>query len=171
MSISLDLGCGPHRREGYIGLDLLPNRDLDIIGDAHNLPIRNNVIGLIISTKVLEHLNNPHRCISECKRILTRQWGFLILGIPNIHNLRRSLRWAIKGKITVGKPHIYCWGLPEITNLVESQGFMLMDYYFNTYDRYHKIELIERCIRRFNKRIVDRTINVVFLKELTGDMD
>lgn len=171
MIIGLDLGCGSQKRKGYIGLDLFPNRDLDIIGDAHNLPIRHNVIGLIISSKVFEHLNNPFKCVIECKRVLTKQWGFLVLGIPNIHTLRRFLRWAIKGKITVGEEHIYCWGLPEIINLVESQGFMCIDYYLDTYDRYHKIGFIERVIRRFNKRIVDKNLNLVFLKELTGDID
>ena len=170
MTICLDLGCGLNKRKGFIGLDLYPNRNLDIIGDAHNLPIRNGVIGLIISSKVFEHINNPYKCVSECKRVLRKYWGFLLIGVPNIHTLRRFLRWAIKGKITVGK-HIYCWGLPEITNLVEYQGFMLMGYYLDTYSRYHKIGWIERLIRRFNKRIVDKNLNVTFLKGLTGDMD
>ena len=115
MSLRLDLGCGPYRREGYLGLDLKHEKNLDIIGDAHNLPIRDKVLEEIISTKVFEHLNNPYQCFSECKRVI-KKWGRIIIGIPNIHTLRRSLRWAVKGKISVGD-HVYCWGLPEIIKL------------------------------------------------------
>lgn len=160
MSIKLDLGCGPHRRLGYLGLDLLNEKNLDIIGDAHNLPIRDNVLNEIISSKVFEHLNNPAQCVIECRRVLAG-WGILKVGVPNIHTLRRFLRWAIKGKITVGQ-HIYCWGLPEIINLVEGRGFTFIEHHLDTYPRYHKLGMIERMIRMLNNRIVDKNLNLVF---------
>lgn len=161
MSVRLDLGCGPHRRPGYLGLDLLHEKNLDVIGDAHNLPIRDNVLAEIVSSKVFEHLNNPFQCVVECRRVLIKGAGFLKIGVPNIHTIRRFLRWAIKGKITVGQ-HIYCWGLPEIINLVEMHGFHFQGYTLNTYDRYHRLGIVERIIRRFNKRIVDKNLNLLF---------
>lgn len=160
MSVRLDLGCGPHRRPGYLGLDLLLEKNLDIIGDAHNLPIREKVIEEIISTKVFEHLNNPYQCFSECKRV-TKEGSKIIISVPNIHTLRRFLRWAVKGKISVGA-HIYCWGLPEIIKLGNRHDLEYRFHYFDTYDRYHKVGFVERLIRQFNRRIVDKNLNVVF---------
>lgn len=161
MSLRLDLGCGPYRREGHLGLDLKLEKNLDIIGDAHNLPIRDNVLEEIISTKVFEHLNNPYQCFSECKRVI-KKWGRITVSIPNIHNLRRFLRWAVKGKISVTRNHIYCWGLPEIIHLGNRQGLVYKLHYFDTYIRYYRLGFLERLIRRFNKRITDKNLNVVF---------
>ena len=161
MSTKLDLGCGPHKREEYLGLDLLHEKNLDIIGDAHNLPIRDNVLDELISTKVFEHLNNPYQCFSECERV-TKEWSIIIISVPNIHTLRRFLRWAVKGKISVGA-HIYCWGLPEIIKLGNRQGLAYRFHYFDTYFRYHKLGFVERLIRQFNRRIVDKNLNVVFM--------
>lgn len=164
MSVKLDLGCGPYRRKGYIGLDIGHKRDLDIIGDAHNLPIRDNVMCEVISTKVFEHINNPYQCFFEGVRIM-KEDSIFIIGVPNIHTFRRFLRWAVKGKISVGD-HIYCWGLPELINLGKCHNLIYVCHYFDSYTRYGwNINFIEEGIRRFNKRIVDRNLNVVFWKE------
>ncbi len=162
--MKLDLGCSSHKREGWIGLDIQEIKNVDIIGDAHHLPIRNDVVYDIISSKVFEHLNNPSKCVSECNRVLINHFGILTIGIPNIHGLRRFLRWAIKGKISVGD-HVYCWGLPEIINLTSRHGFRYVESYLDTYGRYHNLGLVERLIRKFNNRIVDKNLNVVFVKE------
>jgi len=42
--IKLDIGCGKHKREGCIGIDIDPTSDADIIASALNLPFNNESV-------------------------------------------------------------------------------------------------------------------------------
>lgn len=67
----LDLGCGSSKKEGYIGVDVLPLKGVDIV---HSLiqfpyPFEDNSIDEIWMDNVLEHLPNPVRVVEELHRI------------------------------------------------------------------------------------------------------
>lgn len=163
MNTCIDLGCASWKKKGYIGLDINPSSNLDIIADAHSLPFRDKVVDAINIFNVFEHLYNPLICLSECNRILKLN-RIIIIGIPNIMQIRRFLRWMIRGKISVSSGHIYGWCLPEIINLFKLKGFEYVNHYFNTDERHHKIKWIERIIANINNRIVDSNLNIVFIK-------
>lgn len=79
---TLDLGCGGARYEKYfpnrIGFDIQPGPKVDVVGDAHNLPFKDEKFDNILCTEALEHLHSPHIVIAEMERVLKRG-GKLIL--------------------------------------------------------------------------------------------
>lgn len=53
-----------------ISFDILPCENVDIVGEAENLPFKDNVFDLIDSCAVFEHVHNPLTAIKEAKRVL-----------------------------------------------------------------------------------------------------
>jgi hypothetical protein len=80
--------------------------------------------------------------------------------------IRRFLRWAAKGKITVAKNHIMCWGLPELINLAARANLIYCNHAYSSYTRYHKLNLIEKLIKWINPRIGNKNLVVYFKKEM-----
>ena len=80
--LTLDLGCGtaPYKRyfPNRVSFDARPGPEVDIVGDAHNLPFPDGKFDNILCTEVLEHLHSPEVAISEMKRVL-KTGGKLIL--------------------------------------------------------------------------------------------
>lgn len=159
--IKIDLGCGEYKKEDYIGIDILA-QDIDILADVQKIPIRDNVVDRINMDQVMEHLGYPLACIRECSRI-SKRFCELTVSIPNIMNLRRFLRWMLKGKTSVAREHISCWGLPEIIHFCFHGQFKYLHHYFETHSRYHKLSWIDRKLKKYFKRIVDKNLVVVFV--------
>jgi ubiquinone/menaquinone biosynthesis C-methylase UbiE len=57
-----------HQKKGDIGIDLYRGV-CDIIADAQNLPFRDNVFEKVSIFSVLEHLNNPMKCLQDTIRV------------------------------------------------------------------------------------------------------
>jgi len=83
--IILDVGSGrPFQKEMsrfkhlfsfehlYIGLDIDKDRKPHIIADAHNLPFKDESCDAVICKAVLEHVQEPHRVMSEIRRVLKK---------------------------------------------------------------------------------------------------
>jgi len=76
--ICLEIGIGHHNYKevisklGYkwIGLDVLKAEGVDIMGDVHELPIKNDVFDLVVMRCAIEHFINPWKALSEVHRIL-----------------------------------------------------------------------------------------------------
>ena len=72
----LDIGSGGSSYDRFfpnrIALDLDPKRKPDIVGDALNLPFKDDEIESILSVDVFEHLKDPFKAISEMKRVLKK---------------------------------------------------------------------------------------------------
>ena len=67
----LNVGSGPTKlRKGIINLDVYPYTTVDIVGNAHGLPIQNESCDGVISLVLLEHTRQPVVCIQEMFRIL-----------------------------------------------------------------------------------------------------
>lgn len=79
---TLDIGCSnsPYSKffSNRIGLDMNRGRGVDVVGDAHNQPFKDNEFDIILCTEVLEHLREPKMAISEMRRLL-KQNGKLLL--------------------------------------------------------------------------------------------
>lgn len=78
----LDLGCGDASYKGIfpnrIGFDHRPGPNVDVVGDAHQLPFENEKFDLILCTELLEHLHSPEIAIKEIRRVL-KPGGLLLL--------------------------------------------------------------------------------------------
>jgi SAM-dependent methyltransferase len=79
---TLDIGSSWSPYEKYFpnrtSSDIEPRDGVDIVADAHDLPISDNEFDVILCTEVLEHLHTPEKAISEMLRVL-KPGGKLIL--------------------------------------------------------------------------------------------
>ena len=69
----LHLGSGnvPCTDPRVISFDVLPCENVDIVGEAEELPFVDDVFDLVDSGAVFEHLRDPLRAIKEVKRVTT----------------------------------------------------------------------------------------------------
>ena len=51
--------------------------------DAHNLPLRDGSVDCVLSISLLEHLENPAKCVEELYRVL-KYGGTAIIQLPNL---------------------------------------------------------------------------------------
>ena len=49
-----------------------------MLGDLHQIPVRDTTMDIVFMTEVLEHLSEPWRVLPECRRVL-RPGGVLVL--------------------------------------------------------------------------------------------
>ncbi|MFA6447466.1 MAG: class I SAM-dependent methyltransferase [Patescibacteria group bacterium] len=78
----LEIGSGDEAiSEAAIKLDLEPYFGVNLVGDAHALPLRNDCIGFVWLGGVLEHIAAPTRAIKEIYRVL-RTDGYVYIETP-----------------------------------------------------------------------------------------
>jgi SAM-dependent methyltransferase len=79
---TLDVGCGftkgVHHKRGQVGLDIIRGT-CDVVGDAKNLPFRADVFEEVYLYAVLEHLDNPLKCLRESVRVAKNGARFKIV--------------------------------------------------------------------------------------------
>jgi SAM-dependent methyltransferase len=91
----LDIGGKRERKRGsfsppetqaknwlYLNIDL--ETQPDIFGDAGNIPLPSMCVDTVICTEVLEHLQEPARCVDEVYRIL-KPGGVFIASVPFLY--------------------------------------------------------------------------------------
>jgi SAM-dependent methyltransferase len=103
----LDYGCDtkPYidifKKYEYIGADLEFNKVADLLlTENGTIPVENGFADLVISTQVLEHVDDPIIYLKECNRVLKNN-SFLILsthGVWEYHPYPKDLwRWTSEG--------------------------------------------------------------------------
>jgi len=127
--IRIDLGSGPVKRKGYIGIDLSPNADIqwDL---RKGLPFNDNIISVIRSDHFFEHLELREiiALLKECHRVL-KPGGILDFSVPHINPyidayLRKDYEF-INEKITdipKGDEELYCTCFDRIMWLLHRNG-------------------------------------------------
>lgn len=68
----------------YKIIDLFPNNNPDIIGDIHDVPLKDESQDAIICMSVLEHVENPIKACKELYRIL-RPGGYCFVYVPFLY--------------------------------------------------------------------------------------
>lgn len=68
----------------YKTMDLDISTKPDIVGDIHQIPLKDESIDAIICSSVLEHVNDPIRAIQEMYRVL-KKGGKLFMFVPSIY--------------------------------------------------------------------------------------
>jgi SAM-dependent methyltransferase len=114
----LDVGCGakPYRRffaGPYVGVDRGGEHGApDVLAAAEELPLRSGAVDVVLSTQILEHVEDPARSLAEFHRVI-RPGGTLLLSTHGV--------W-----IHHPDPHDYWrWTEEGLRRLVESQGFTI----------------------------------------------
>lgn len=88
----LDVGCGNqpyaawHRPlvDTVVAADVAPVASLDAVAAAGRLPFRSGCFDTVLSTQVLEHVEDPQRAVAEAHRVL-RPHGHLIVTVPFLY--------------------------------------------------------------------------------------
>jgi SAM-dependent methyltransferase len=73
----LDVGCAnkPYYpffaacAKEYVGVDVVPGPEVDLIGGVEALPVPDASFDLVICTQVLEHVESPQRAVAELRRV------------------------------------------------------------------------------------------------------
>lgn len=68
----IELGCGPNKVSGVIGVDKFQDKNVDIVADIENgLPfLPDNSVDELFSKHLLEHIENLEQLIKEIYRVL-----------------------------------------------------------------------------------------------------
>ena len=124
----LDIGCGTapmisllkekYPSKKYTGIDLTPrmievakSKNLDnaefIVGDAENLPFKDNSFDIIINSQSFHHYPNPQSFFNEVSRVLKPN-GKLIL------RDNTSAKWVLWIINNIELPHVKAHSLDEI---------------------------------------------------------
>ncbi len=84
----LDLGCGskPYKSlfngaTQYTGLDIVPGPEVDVVGNAWDLPFADHSVDVVISTQVLEHTEKLEATVKEIQRVL-KPGGHVFISAP-----------------------------------------------------------------------------------------
>ncbi|OGZ32597.1 MAG: hypothetical protein A3I88_02540 [Candidatus Portnoybacteria bacterium RIFCSPLOWO2_12_FULL_39_9] len=95
----LDVGAGKTSRyrdlfdcREYIKMDIEKSDNIDIVGQAENIPFENNTFDSIICTQVLGDVEDIFEAIKECYRVLKPN-GMILLTesmVEEIHNKQRD---------------------------------------------------------------------------------
>ncbi|MFW9972923.1 MAG: methyltransferase domain-containing protein [Candidatus Odinarchaeota archaeon] len=97
----LDVGSGSRRLdEKAINMDIELFINVDVIGDAHNIPFKDETFDTVWCEAVLEHTGDPSKVISEIYRVLKKD-GYVFAVIPFIHKYHEHpndfYRYTISG--------------------------------------------------------------------------
>ncbi|MBN3791223.1 methyltransferase domain-containing protein [Burkholderia sp. Ac-20353] len=68
--VKVDLGCGPVKRDGFIGIDRFAMRGVDIVcGLDRGIPLSDDSVDYLVASHSLEHVRDLPRVIHEMHRI------------------------------------------------------------------------------------------------------
>jgi len=69
--LRIDLGCGSAKKEGTLGIDILPSPGVDHVVDLekHPLPFANKSVVYVHSSHFLEHIRDPTPIFAEISRV------------------------------------------------------------------------------------------------------
>jgi len=65
----LDIGPSYYKTDGFIGMDILPSKGVDVRGDARRMPFKTSSIDEIYSSYCLEHIDDQLAVVKELWRV------------------------------------------------------------------------------------------------------
>jgi len=81
-AVALDIGAsgGDHREyfPNRTTLDVDASKNPDVVGDAHNLPFKDESFEVVVCSEMLEHAENSQTVIDEIERVLKPR-GYVVL--------------------------------------------------------------------------------------------
>jgi len=163
----LEIGCGTKAKSllireyvtEHIGLDHeeCPHgkTKIDIIGSAYQIPEKNDSFNCILSTAVLEHLEEPQKALTEAFRVL-KPGGYAIYTAPLFWHIHEAPRDFFR-YTSYGLKHLFKNAGFEIIEIKAMSGF------WNTF-----ITEFNYYLQRFKKGIFSPLVDlIVALNNLT----
>lgn len=160
--VKVELGCGPNKQNGYIGVDRYKLLGVDIVADLNKgLPFENDSVDVILAIHSLEHLDDLHHIMSEIYRVCKHKAIVNIIAPyenqgSNIANLyhkipfnEHTFRFFTKNKLIPfeNDKKYYevpglgdVWGLSESDYSTSTMDFRVLNQELIFYPEYNDIE-------------------------------
>lgn len=134
----LNVGCGGRifdkdSLDGDIRLDIKTFSSVNLVGDAHKLPISDNCIDRILCFEVLEHLDSPIKVMKEFVRVLKKD-GKIEVSIPNVWYWAIIVKcWisfylhSFRENVSIGCDHKQGWDIYEFERLAYQVGLSIQE--------------------------------------------
>lgn len=104
--IILNVGSGGISYPNSTNMDIDLFENVDLVADAHHLPIKNNSVDLVILYHVLEHLTQPQVAVNELFRVI-KPGGSIFIEVPFIQRFHGYpndyYRFSIEGIREINK--------------------------------------------------------------------
>ena len=106
-----------------IGKKLFPNLSLKQ-GSIYNLPCKDNTFDLVLSTEVLEHLENPKKALQEILRVSKK---YILVSVPNepFFMMSNFLRGKNVMKFGNDPEHIQHWTIFSFLKLMKEHEIQI----------------------------------------------
>lgn len=92
--LKLNVGCGRHKKEGYINIDIKNSKgcDPDVFADCRNLPYDKNTVDVVETYHLIEHLTKQEgqEALQHWFNLLKND-GQLIIECPNLLQTAKEL--------------------------------------------------------------------------------
>lgn len=98
------------------------------VGSAESIPFDDNYFDVLVMDQVLEHLLEPRKAFKEAKRVL-RKDGYLFIGVPDATHYRETYFFDFYWFLM--KEHIQHFDITHLKFLAESEGFELIEFFYN----------------------------------------
>ncbi|MCZ6594625.1 MAG: class I SAM-dependent methyltransferase [Bacteroidetes bacterium] len=165
--IILNIGSGTtDLGSNFINMDVFPFPNVNVLGNAHELPFKNYSIEAVAIIGVIEHLRNPQMIVKEIRRVLKRD-GFVYAEIPFIQGFHPDpydwKRYTIQGigelfhefhkidvGVCVGPASGFVWVLREFLAIL----FSFNNYYLYKLSRWlftwltHPISFLDHFLQK-----------------------
>lgn len=76
-------GCVRDLFTDYVGSDMRPGPNVDVVGMANALPFADAAFDNVVCLEMLEHDIDPFGSVKEMRRVL-KGWGDLVITVPGI---------------------------------------------------------------------------------------
>jgi predicted SAM-dependent methyltransferase len=114
--LKLDIGCGKDKKSGYIGIDISPDSNADIIASALNLPFKEESVDEIHSSHLVEHFfpEEAQKFFAEVYRVLKK---------GGLANIKIDKDWRKKRLLAKDSTHKHRYEAKEIRKMVEEFSY------------------------------------------------
>jgi ubiquinone/menaquinone biosynthesis C-methylase UbiE len=89
-----------YNKHNFFGIDIYDSLYVDLICDAHNLPIKSNIFDVVVIQAVLEHVLEPKKVVNEIYRVLKVN-GLVYAETPFMQQVHEGkydfTRWTLNG--------------------------------------------------------------------------
>lgn len=103
--LRLNIGCGPHKRSGWVDVDINPAFEPDVVASITDLPYEDGTVDLLYAGHCLEHLSLQNdvgdgrstftAAMEEVRRVLVPVVGAAGFVCPDVY---RAIDWYRHGK-------------------------------------------------------------------------
>jgi len=83
IDLKLDIGCGISKRDGFIGVDIIPLDGVDVVHDLNHFPypFESDTTSEVWMDNILEHLDKPLEVMNEIFRICINH-AIITISVP-----------------------------------------------------------------------------------------